>query len=223
MRETTDYQTYSEALDAARTANRNGAMVDPQSVKELTEHGAKTFLNEDGTAGVAVERDGNIVGVFKNLPIARKAAQDLLLNAIAEGGDHLDCYVLQPEVSPTNLGDIYAQLGFEPVAYLRFNREYADPNWDYNSFGEPDVVMWVHNGDSVGTVVERIGNYPDYTPGEIRETCKEFTDYDEAKAYQKEQLERERPHRHLRTPVRFLFQVISGIRLVTFPSRSIRP
>lgn len=191
LRETTDYQTYSEALDAARTANRNGAMVDPQSVKELTEHGAKTFLNEDGTAGVAVERDGNIVGVFKNPSNrTRKAAQDLLLNAIAEGGDHLDCYVLQPEVSPTNLGDIYAQLGFEPVAYLRFNREYADPNWDYNSFGEPDVVMWVHNGDSVGTVVERIGNYPDYTPGEIRETCKEFTDYDEAKAYQKEQLEK---------------------------------
>lgn len=166
-------------------------MVDPQSVEELTEHGAKTFLNGDGTAGVAVERDGNIVGVFKNPSNhTRKAAQDLLLNAIAEGGDHLDCYVLQPEVSQSNLGDIYAQLGFEPVAYLRFNREYADPSWDYDSFGEPDVVMWVHNGDSVGTVVERIGDYHYYTPEEIRETCKEFTDYDEAKAYQKEQLEK---------------------------------
>lgn len=191
LRETADYEAFSKALDAARTANRNGAMVDPQSVKELTEHGAKTFLNEDGTAGVAVESDGNIVGVFKNPSNrTRKAAQDLLLNAIAEGGDHLDCYVLQPEVSQSNLGDIYAQLGFEPVAYLRFNREYADPSWDYDSFGEPDVVMWVHNGDSVGTVVEHIGDYHYYTPEEIRETCKEFTDYDEAKAYQKEQLEK---------------------------------
>ena len=191
LRETADYEAFSKALDAARTANRNGAMVDPQSVEELTEHGAKTFLNGDGTAGVAVERDGNIVGVFKNPSNhTRKAAQDLLLNAIAEGGDHLDCYVLQPEVSQSNLGDIYAQLGFEPVAYLRFNREYADPSWDYDSFGEPDVVMWVHNGDSVGAVVERIGDYHYYTPEEIRETCKEFTDYDEAKAYQKEQLEK---------------------------------
>lgn len=191
LRETTDYQTYSEALDAARTANRNGAMVDPQSTEELTEHGARTFLNADNTAGVAVEQDGNIVGVFKNPSNqTRKAAWDLLLNAIAAGGDHLDCYVLQPEVSPQNLGRIYSQLGFEPVAYLRFNREYADPNWDYDSFGEPDVVMWVHNGDSVGTVVERIGDYHYYTPEEIRETCKEFTDYDEAKAYQKEQLEK---------------------------------
>lgn len=191
LRETTDYEAFSKALDAARTANRNGAMVDPQSVKELTEHGAKTFLNEDGTAGVAVERDGNIVGVFKNPSNrTRKAAQDLLLNAIANGGDHLDCYVLQPEVSQSNLGDIYAQLGFEPVAYLRFNREYADPGWDYDSFGEPDVVMWVHNGDSVETVAERVGTYPDYLPAQIRETCKEFTDYDEAKAYQKEQLEK---------------------------------
>lgn len=191
LRETTDYEAFSKALDAARTANRNGAMVDPQSVEELTEHGAKTFLNADGTAGVAVERDGNIVGVFKNPSNrTRKAAQDLLLNAIAEGGDHLDCYVLQPEVSQSNLGDIYAQLGFEPVAYLRFNREYADPGWDYDSFGEPDVVMWVHNGDSVETVAERVGTYPDYLPAQIRETCKEFTDYDEAKAYQKEQLEK---------------------------------
>lgn len=191
LRETTDYEAFSKALDAARTANRNGAMVDPQSVEELTEHGAKTFLNEDGTAGVAVERDGNIVGVFKNPSNrTRKAAQDLLLNAIANGGDHLDCYVLQPEVSQSNLGDIYAQLGFEPVAYLRFNREYADPSWDYDSFGEPDVVMWIHNGDSVETVAERVGTYPDYLPAQIRETCKEFTDYDEAKAYQKEQLEK---------------------------------
>ena len=191
LRGTTDYEAFSEALDAARTANRNGAMVDPQSVKELTEHGAKTFLNADGTAGVAVESDGNIVGVFKNPSNrTRKAAFDLLLNAIANGGDHLDCYVLQPEVSPTNLGGIYAQLGFEPVAYLRFNREYANPDWDYNAFGEPDVVMWVHNGDSVETVAERIGTYPDYSPAQIRETCKEFTDYDEAKAYQKEQLEK---------------------------------
>lgn len=224
LRETTDYQTYSEALDAARTANRNGAMVDPQSTEELTEHGARTFLNADNTAGVAVEQDGNIVGVFKNPSNqTRKAAWDLLLNAIAAGGDHLDCYVLQPEVSPQNLGRIYSQLGFEPVAYLRFNREYADPNWDYDSFGEPDVVMWVHNGDPVGTVVEHIGDYRYYTPGEIRETCKEFTDYDEAKAYQKEQLEKRKTAQHLRTPVRFLFRVIFVIRLATFPSRSIRP
>ena len=189
LSETTDYAAYSQALDAARTANRNGAMVDPQSVDGLTESGARTFLNGDGTAGVAVERDGNIVGVFKH-PSNRVgyAAYDLLLNALANGGNHLDCYVLQPDVSTRNLGDIYSQLGFEPVAYLRFNREYAAPDWDYASFGEPDVVMWVHNGDSVETVAERIGDYHYYSPEEIRETCKEFTDYYEARAYQLEQL-----------------------------------
>lgn len=189
LSETTDYAAYSQALDAARTANRNGAMVDPQSVDGLTESGARTLLNGDGTAGVAVERDGNIVGVFKHPSNPTPhAARDLLLNAIANGGNHLDCYVLQPEVSASNLGRIYSQIGFEPVAYLRFNREYADPDWDYASFGEPDVVMWVHNGDSVETVAERIGDYHYYSPEEIRETCKEFTDYDEAKAYQLEQL-----------------------------------
>lgn len=187
--ETTDYAAFSQALDAARTANRNGAMVDPQSVASLAESGARTFLNPDGSAGTAVERDGNIVGVFKHPGNPTKyAARDLLLTALANGGNHLDCYVIQPDVSASNLGHIYSALGFEPVAYLRFNREYADPNWDYASFGEPDVVMWVHNGDSVETVAENIGNYHYYTPKEIRETCPEFTDYDEAKAYQLEQL-----------------------------------
>lgn len=187
--ETTDYAAFSQALDTARTANRNGAMVDPQSVAGLAESGARTFLNPDGTAGIAVERDGNIVGVFKHPGNPTPyAAQDLLLTALANGGNHLDCYVIQPDVSASNLGRIYSKLGFEPVAYLRFNREYADPNWDYASFGEPDVVMWVHNGDSVETVAENIGNYHYYTPKEIRETCPEFTDYDEAKAYQLEQL-----------------------------------
>lgn len=189
LSETTDYDAYSQALDAARTANRNGAMVDPQSVEGLTESGARTFLNGDGTAGVAVENDGNIVGVFKHPSNqTSRSAADLLLNALANGGNHLDCYVLQPEVSDSNLGRIYSQLGFEPVAYLRFNREEADPDWDYASFGEPDVVMWVHNGDSVETVAERIGDYHYYSPEEIRETCKEFTDYYEARAYQLEQL-----------------------------------
>lgn len=189
LSETTDYAAYSQALDAARTANRNGAMVDPQSVEGLTESGARTFLNGDGTAGVAVENDGNIVGVFKHPSNqTSRSAADLLLNALANGGNHLDCYVLQPEVSASNLGRIYSQLGFEPVAYLRFNREEADPDWDYASFGEPDVVMWVHNGDSVETVAERIGDYHYYSPEEIRETCKEFTDYYEARAYQLEQL-----------------------------------
>lgn len=194
LSETTDYAAYSQALDAARTANRNGAMVDPQSVDGLTESGARTFLNGDGTAGVAVENDGNIVGVFKHPsnPTSRSAA-DLLLNALANGGNHLDCYVLQPEVSDSNLGRIYSQLGFEPVAYLRFSREYADPDWDYASFGEPDVVMWVHNGDSVETVAERIGDYHYYSPEEIRETCRDFTNegedpYRAAKNYQLEQL-----------------------------------
>ena len=194
LRETTDYAAYSQALDAARTANRNGAMVDPQSVDGLTESGARTFLNGDGTAGVAVERDGNIVGVFKH-PSNRtpRAARDLLLNALVNGGNHLDCYVLQPDVSAHNLGDIYSQLGFEPVAYLRFSREYADPDWDYASFGEPDVVMWVHNGDSAETVAERIGDYHYYSPEEIRETCRDFTNegedpYRAAKNYQLEQL-----------------------------------
>ena len=98
LTETTDRNAFSDALDKARAANSNGAMVDPQKPDSLEKSGARMFMREDGNAGVAVEADGNIVGVFKNPDLRTpRTVQDLLLTAIAQGGDHLDCYVTSKE------------------------------------------------------------------------------------------------------------------------------
>ena len=98
LTETTDRNAFSDAIDKARAANSNGAMVDPQKPDSLKDSGARMFMREDGNAGVAVEADGNIVGVFKNPDLqTRQAVKDLLLTAIAQGGDHLDCYVTSKE------------------------------------------------------------------------------------------------------------------------------
>ena len=93
LTETTDRNAFSDALDKARAANRNGAMVDPQKPDSLKDSGARMFMREDGNAGVAVEADGNIVGVFKNPDLTtRGVVKDLLLTALSQGGNHLDCY-----------------------------------------------------------------------------------------------------------------------------------
>lgn len=187
LTETDDRSAFSVALDAAKAANPNGGMVDSQTVEGLTESGARTFMRPDGNAGVAVEADGNIVGVFKNPALAdRGAVTDLVLTAIAQGGNHLDCYATYGR---NDLRHKYMALGFEPVAWLEFNREYAPDDWNYEAWGEPDVVMWVHNGDTAEQIVNRKEPYRVWTKDDIHGLPK-FEDYDEAKAHQKAELEK---------------------------------
>mgnify|MGYP001428731850 CR=1 FL=1 len=185
---TKDHSAFSTALDDARAANLYGALVDPQTVEELAERKTVTFLTDDGSAGVAIQDDGNIVGVFKNSARnkTKNVVRDLLLTAVANGGDHLDCYMTVGK-SSTSLVKMYTELGFEPVAWSPFNREYAPTNWDYARYGEPDVVMMVHDSTDVDTVAQNITHYHSWTADEIH-ALPEFSDYDEAKTYQAEQL-----------------------------------
>lgn len=187
LRETHDRSAFSNALDAAKAANPNGGMVDSQSVEWLEQSSARMFMREDGLAGVAVESDGNIVGVFKHPDLkVTLAVNDLLCTAIANGGTHLDCYATY---GISDLRTKYALLGFRPVAYLEFNREYAAEDWNYAAWGEPDVVMWVHNGASIEEMLNREEPYAVPTRDAIHELEK-FEDYDEAKAKQKSEIGR---------------------------------
>ena len=181
LREILDPAAFSGALERAKAANPNGGMVDSQSVEHLDETKARTFMREDGLAGVAVEADGNIVGVFKHPNFKqRKVVKDLLLTAIAQGGTHLDCYVTG---SPNDLAMKYTQMGFVPVAWLAFNREYAPDGWNYEAWGEPDVVMWVHSGETALEVAQRSGTYPFFSTEYIH-SLPQFDDYDAAKELQ---------------------------------------
>lgn len=184
--ETTDRGAFSAALDNAKAANPKGGMVDSQSPEDLQKNGSRTFMRVDGMAGVAVERDGNIVGVFKNPEYKQRGTvKDLVLTAIANGGNHLDCYATYGK---SDLRYMYSKLGFKPVCYLEFNREYAPDGWNYEEWGEPDVVLWVHNGDTVEQIVDNSEGYHVPTRDEIHALPK-FEDYDEAKAFQKQKLE----------------------------------
>lgn len=173
---------FARALNAAIKANPNGEMVDPHDPKDLAK--MKRFMSENGGYGVAVESDGNITAVFNNRDVSGRGGviRGLLQTALENGGTKLDCYATY---TPHDLSEKYIQLGFTPVAWMRFNPEYAKEGWHH---GEPDVVFFVHNGDSVATVTEKYGTYPTYTKEDIRK-LPEFTDYDEAKAYQESKVQ----------------------------------
>lgn len=175
LRESTnDNASFSRALDAAKASNPHGAFVDSQSADTLNSEGTRTFMSQDGMTGAAVKRDGDIVGVFKNSTDNRAGAvNDLIITALSNGGNKLDCYGM-------GLGKKYTQLGFVPVARMDFNPEYAT-DWK-PEFGTPDVIFWMHNGDAPQTVAAKYGSYQTYSSDYIK-SLPTFTDYEQAGKY----------------------------------------
>lgn len=170
-----DLSSFSKALANAVDHNTYGPYVDKHTPEELLESGANVFLSRDKMAGVAVWPDGNVGAVFNDSRSRyRNAIGELMLTALSAGGTKLDCY-------NGPLRRLYAKFGFVPVARVKFNREFAPENWR-EELGEPDVIFWMHCGDSVETVVQKIGTYPTYTQGDV-EQLRYFDDYDEAYRY----------------------------------------
>lgn len=174
-----NYQAFSDALQNAIDTNKNGKAVSPKTVEELQQSGAKTFMSDDGMAGVLVTRDGDVEAVFKNPNSAyKRVSDDLIVTAIANGGTKLDCY-------GKHLAELYARYGFEPVAVVDYNAEY-DPGLPAE-LNNPDVYVMMHNGDSAQTVAENLGSYTEPDFSNIKRFGKD--DYDAALTYRDNLLE----------------------------------
>lgn len=182
---TTQPQVFTAALDDAIKANKHGLMVSPKTPQELADSGAVTFMTNDGLAGAAVTADGDIEAVFKN-PASqiKRASAPLMLNAIENGGRKLDCYGI-------GLVNNYNTFGFEPVARVAWNPEYAPEGWTY---GPKDVyVMKLSDGVDAAAVKARLGlkesegGFHAWTQPEL-DALPEM-DYDEALAYRDSLLE----------------------------------
>lgn len=181
LRDTTsDPQLFSSALEEARQNNPHGLMVSGKTVEELSQPGTRTFMSADNMAGVLVTPDGDIEAVFKNPKSdARQAVTPLLITAVENGGRKLDCYGI-------GLVKKYNKKGFEAVAKIPFNEEYAPDGWTY---GKQDVyVLKLRDGVTAQDIAGRLGmNEADggfhmQTDAELA-NLPVFDDYDEALAY----------------------------------------
>lgn len=170
-----DRATFSNALSEGRAANKYGGYVDPQSVENLEKNGAKSFLSDDGMAGIAVEKDGNIVGAFKH-PNSKygNSVKDMLLTARANGGTKMDCY-------GEKLVRLYEDVGYVPVARVDFNASFVDDPLLLKN--EPSIYVMMRNADDIDTAVRKTAN------GEYNHLSKEELDalptmeYGDALAY----------------------------------------
>ena len=182
---TSEPQLFSSALEQARQSNPHGLMVSGKSVEELTQPGTVTFMSSDGLAGALVTADGDIEAVFKNPQSnAKKAVTPLLLEAINNGGTKLDCY-------GAGLVAKYSEYGFEPVAKVPWNPEYAPNGWTY---GPQDVfVMKLADGLNIDEIIRRLnlteaeGGFHKWTKADL--DALPVLDYDAALAYRDELIE----------------------------------
>lgn len=171
-----DKAAFSAALASARENDaEHGWAVTPKSAQELAESGARLITAQNGAAGLAVAKDGDIEAVYSNKAAGapKGVTKSMIPIAIANGGTKLDCY-------GAGLVRLYAQYGFVPVAKVKFNPEYANPGWDVSK-GTPDIYFMMHNGDSADAVVAKEGTYSIPTKAEL--DALPTMDYDEAYSY----------------------------------------
>lgn len=174
-----DPETFVKSLDDAIANNKHGLMVSPKAVEDLQQPGTKVFMTEDRRAGAIVTADGDIEAVHKNPDSrARRASTQLMITAIENGGNKLDCY-------GADLVRNYNFYGFEPVAKVKWNPDYAPDGWTY---GAKDVyVMKLQDGVDTNTVLQRFGKaeadggFHIYNQAEL--DALPTMEYDEALAY----------------------------------------
>ncbi len=129
------------------------------------------FVTLDGSAGIAVTSDNNIVSVF-NGGEKRGVLKTLIPIALECGGNKLDNY------SSEKLSSLYELYGFDPISKVKFDKTFAPEDWNFDRDGEPDIVFWLHNGDTVSDVILNFGGYDvDW------ENVENFTTYEEAQKY----------------------------------------
>lgn len=152
-----DFETFVQAFDKAKKANKFGCCVDSHSTQELK--GMKVVkLYNGGNAGVAVENSGNIVSVFKHPDCKIKGFGTFAIEeAIKCGGDRLDCYNVNGQ-----LPDTYMKAGMVPVCRIKFNAEYKPADWNEEA-GEPDVVFMIKNNG----ILPQKSKYNKYTADEV--------------------------------------------------------
>ena len=163
-------QTFINARDKS-TKSAFLSHITPDDIKDHN-----IILSKDHTVGALVSPTGDIQNVFNNGG-PKGAATEVMIEAIARGGKTLDCY-------RGFLPGYYSTFGFSEVGHMKFNREYAPPDWNYDKYGEPDVVFMALTQKREPDNARQYNKFWQETRYQPKPTGKEYTgaEWDTAKA-----------------------------------------
>lgn len=187
----------------AHNCNKFSACVDIHTEEELQD---MLCLYSDGNGFVAVCTDGNIVSVLKASNSSKSGfTKTALLNALSHNGDKLDCYM----IGGTGLADMYMKAGFIPACVVKFNRDYAPDDWNYDLFSEPDIIFMYHNLDTINEVNKKYGTYTNYIDYCKVNKLPVFDDYDDAYKYRDNLLRKKRSEKYKKS-LRGIFNTVNS-------------
>lgn len=168
---------FYDFINNAYENNPHGAFLTMDYSADDYENMDKIIIN-NGTAGVAIKEDGDIVSVFKNNLLAErdgigKIGQTIMLESLKSGGNHLDCY-------DGYLPRMYGSIGFKPICKIKFNDDYAPADWNFERDGRPDVVFMAHPREPFEEILRKrdMNLYPPIA--EDLKNAPYVDDYDEA-------------------------------------------
>lgn len=127
---------YEQFLDSLNQSTRK-PFLSKYTAEELKNHNVQTYQLNGYHIGYALKPDEDgvdIISVHNNEPNIKGVGDALIESAKSNGGTKLDHY-------DGFLSDLYSKHGFEEYDRYKWDDQYADPNWDYERYGRPDVVL----------------------------------------------------------------------------------
>lgn len=127
---------YEQFLESLNSSTRK-PFLSKYTAEELKNHNVQTYQLNGYHIGYALkpDKDGvDIISVHNNEPNIKGVGDALIESAKANGGTKLDHY-------DGFLSDLYSKHGFEEYDRYKWDDQYADPNWDYERYGRPDVIL----------------------------------------------------------------------------------
>lgn len=127
------YEQFLESLNSSTIK----PFLSKYTAEELKNHNVQTYQLNGYHIGYALKPDEDgvdIISVHNNEPNIKGVGDALIESAKANGGTKLDHY-------DGFLSDLYSKHGFEEYDRYKWDDQYADPNWDYEKYGRPDVIL----------------------------------------------------------------------------------
>lgn len=127
---------YEQFLESLNRSTRK-SFLSKYTAEELKNHNVQTYQLNGYHIGYALKPDEDgvdIISVHNNEPNIKGVGDALIESAKVNGGTKLDHY-------DGFLSDLYSKHGFEEYDRYKWDDQYADPNWDYERYGRPDVIL----------------------------------------------------------------------------------
>jgi len=115
-----------------RIPDRLRPFVTPYNALEYRDMKIRMYLSESGRSGYGITEDGSLISIF-SLPGAKEGMR-AVRDALKNGAVKLDCI-------DGKLPGFYELFGFKEYNRIKWEDKYAPADWDYSTYGRPDIVF----------------------------------------------------------------------------------